>query len=329
MVERSAERARAEWRLGDTVAVLVALLLVGLSVAIGAWILARDGGTEGAPPPAATVVVPASGGSSSPLVNDPDALMLAERSGSVLVGLAAAEGGPVDLLLYGADQEPLDDADVRVSIDDQPPIELVPGACGEGCARLETVALAGAPLRLAVTVSPPGGPSERVVLRLPARMPPDGTALFEQATATMKALRSLRIEETLSTGTFTLRSTWEIEAPDRLSIESSDGGRTVVIGDRRWDLVGGEWVAGPADLGPQPSFPFEQGRNARILGTGTFAGQEVTRLAVFVLETQPWWFVLDVAPSGRILRERMLAPSHFMVDVFTGFDEAVSIEAPA
>jgi hypothetical protein len=315
--------------MGEILGVLVAVAVVSLSVAIAAWILQTDDGVESTPLPAETSVITSGPTATSPLLQDPEALMLARSSGPVLVGLAAASGGPVDVFVFEEEERALREGVVSVSVDGSPARVLERGTCGKGCFRLDAVALSGSPLELEVAVERPDKEIETVDFQLPALMPPSGADLFERVQRTMAGLRSVRIDETLSTGLASVRSEWEILAPDRVSLESSDGGKTILIGDRRWDVIDGDWLESPGELEQQPWYPFEDGRNARILGERTFGGVEVTRLAVFTSEPELWWFVLDVAPDGRVLRERMLAPSHFMVDVFSRFNEPVSIEAPS
>jgi hypothetical protein len=315
--------------MGEILGALAAVAAVTLSVAIAAWILQTDDASEATAVPVETSVVVSEPSASSPLLQDPEALMLARSSGPVLVGLAAAAGGPVEVLVFEEEERTLRNGEVSVSVDGGPSRPLERGQCGKGCFRLDAVALSGSPLRVEVSIARTDKETETVDFRLPPLLPPSGADLLDRVKRTMGGLSSVHIDETLSTGLASVQSEWEIRAPDRVSVESSDGGKTILIGDRRWDEIDGKWLEGPGELEPQPWYPFEAARNARILGEGTFGGEEVTRLAAFTSEPELWWFVLDVAADGRVLRERMLAPSHFMVDVFSGFNDPVSIEAPS
>ena len=51
------------------------------------------------------------------LMGSPRSLMLASRSGGVLVGLAAQRGEPVEILVYGEEEQAVSDAVVKVSVD--------------------------------------------------------------------------------------------------------------------------------------------------------------------------------------------------------------------
>ena len=305
---------------GDRIAVGAALGLVAASLGLAVWV-GRDGTST-----AATAVTAAD--TVGPLIDDPAALTLANRAGAVLVGLAAQEGGPVDVFVYGDEERPLKRGTVRVSVNGEPPILLERGLCGRDCFRLDRAVLSGAPVTLAVQVERPGVAPEVVRLRLPESMPESATDLVAKAERTMLSIRSLRIVERLTAGGGTVTSKWAVQAPDRLRVRSSDGGYTVLIGKRRWDLVDGELVESPWTAERQPWYAWEGVRNARILGRERVDGIPVTVVSAFTPTPERWWFELSITADGRVLRERMLAPSHFMIDEFSGFDEPVQIDPP-
>lgn len=311
--------------LGDTIAVLSAVLAVTASVAVAAYILWRDQvpASQAAPfPSEAAQPTPAPG-----LLGDPGAFMAARRTGSLLVGMAALEGGPIELYVFGEDEQALADAVVRVSVDGRRQ-EVPRAACGQGCFRIEARPFSGTATELEVVVETSSGRGGTVSFTLPASFPPSAAALLRRAKRTMLRLETLRIEETLSAGAAPVRSSWLIEAPDRLSVTTSDGGATVLVGTKRWDLVDGSWREDTWDGSRQPRYPWENARNARLLGEGTIDGVAISRIAAFTPEPEPWWFTLWIAGDGRVLELEMLAASHFMTDRYLGFDRPLTIEPP-
>lgn len=309
----------------DAIALSGALVAILASVAVAGYVMSRD--QASAPQAAALPVATARPAAQSTLLADPAALMSARRSGPLLVGMAARKGGPIELYTYGQEELPLADGVVRVSVDGGRP-EVQRPACGQGCFRIDAKPFTGAVVKLEVSLQAQGGRGGTVSFMLPASLPPPAAALLERAKRTMRGVRTLRIDEVLSAGAKPVRSTWLIDAPGRLSVTSSDGGSTVLIGTRRWDLVDGSWRVGTWDGSRQPWYAWEDATNARLLGTGVVQGVTVSRLAAFSPDPQPWWFTLWVAADGRVLKVEMLAASHFMTDRYSAFDRPVTIEPP-
>jgi len=89
-------------RAEDWLSIPPALAVVLVSLNLAGWALVA--GSRSAPEastPASASAAPAAIG--TPLARYPGALMLAERSRDVLIGLAARPGGPVDLLPISSD----------------------------------------------------------------------------------------------------------------------------------------------------------------------------------------------------------------------------------
>ncbi|MGH3134596.1 MAG: hypothetical protein ACRDNY_12810, partial [Gaiellaceae bacterium] len=174
-----------------------------------------------------------------------------------------------------------------------------------------------------------GAPGVTLRLRLPARLPPDGSALLRNADRRMRALRSVQYAESLTAGLgSSVRTRYAMQAPDRLSFRTSQGQRTILIGDRRWDLEGTRWVESPIPAVRVPSYVWEGSRNARLLGRTRVAGIPVSVLAAFD-RSIPAWFRIFVARDGRVVEAEMLSQGHFMRHRFFGLNEPIEIEAPA
>lgn len=312
-------------RAADAITLSGALIAILASVAVAGYVMSRD--QASAPQPAAPPVATSRPAARSRLLADPAALLAARRIGPLLVGMAARKGGPIELYTYGREELPLADAVLRVSVDGGRP-EVQRPVCGQGCYRIDAKPFTGEATELEVLLEASAGRGGTVTFRLPASLPPSAAALLERAKRTMLGVRTLRIDEVLSAGAKPVRSTWLIEAPGRLSVSSSDGGSTVLIGTRRWDLIDGSWREGTWDGSRQPWYAWEDATNARLLGTGVVEGVAVSRLAAFTPDPQPWWFTLWVADDGRVLKVEMLAASHFMTDRYSAFDRPVTIEPP-
>jgi len=311
----------------------VSVPLAGVAVAAGVGLAAlilragadAPGGALPAPAPIESAQLPTRVGVS--VAGAEDALMIARRSGEVLVGLAVRPGGPVDLLLFGGNEEPLRSVSVRVRVGAGEERVLAQAACGPGCFRLPDRVLGGIPVRLSVAVERPGKPVRRVSFALPGRLPPRADALWREVEQAMGALRSVRIQEVLTAGAGALRSRWVLRAPDRLSVVSSDGGKSILIGRRRWDWLDGRWVFRTYPRTRLPAFVWTGAGNPRLLGQSRVGGEPVKVLSLYNAK-QSWWFRLWVTRDGRVLKAEMLAPSHFMLDRYSGFDEFTPIQPP-
>jgi hypothetical protein len=165
---------------------------------------------------------------------------------------------------------------------------------------------------------------------LPGAVPSSGEQLFARANATMNGLRSLRMDETLTDGAGPmLRASYELLAPDRMRVDTSFGEHSVLIGDQRYDLLDGQWVASSIPNDPVPSYVWQHAGHPRVVGTDTVEGTPVTVLSVYAASPDyPTWYRLYVADDGRVLRDDMFGESHFMRQRFYDFDAPVEIEVP-
>ena len=156
-----------------------------------------------------------------------------------------------------------------------------------------------------------------------AREPVDGRRI--------RALHSLAIQERLEgkPGNV-IHTSWLMVAPDKLSYTSRQAGDAVVIGDRRWDRAVGSrrWVPSTQDPLRLPALDWNRVIDPSLLGSGTYAGHPVWRVA-FRDPTIPAWFEVDLDKrTGMQVVVRMTAAAHFMVRRYDRFDQPLSIRRP-
>jgi hypothetical protein len=303
---------RAAWIALSVALAALVVLLTGAAFLIGTGSETGETQTlttasEGAPPRLRL-----------PLVRDPKALTLASEAGSVLVGLAARPGGPVEVGVLDGELE-LDRARLTFRVGDA---EVDATPCGFGCSRLRAPVLDGKAQVVSVAVDG----KRPVGFRLPARLPPSGSSLFRRAERSMRALRSYTFGERLSSGVGAAVTTqFRARAPNRLQFRTSTGSRTVIIGNARWDKVGARWER---SLFPGLStrvFMWDGAANARVIGTAAGGARVLT---AFDSRPVPAWFRLTVGSDGRVREAEMVAPSHFMIQSFSRFNAPTRIQPP-
>ena len=202
-------------------------------------------------------------------------------------------------------------------------------ACGAGC-YWATLPTAGRPRAVEVDVR--GGPSARWHVALPASWPPPpGGALIARAGRVWRSLHSLSFHELLASDSrHAIRSTWRVQAPDRIAYEVRHGSAAVVVGGRRWDRAPGtkRWVASGQTPLTQPVPFWVSSADAHVLGTATVRGRPVWRISFFDPVTPAWFTVAVDRRTFHTLDLRMITTSHFMHDVYGSFDEAPPIRPP-
>jgi hypothetical protein len=248
---------------------------------------------------------------------DSDTLALAKHQGNVLVGLAARPGKPVEIAVVRGDAPLAGDA-VRVTVDGQ---TVSTESCGTGCTRVQAGVLQGRPTQITVSVG-----STPVSFQLPGSLPASGQAAFDRAKSTMGALRSYRFTERLTSGGDTVFTRLAVQAPDRLSLQTNGGFRSVIIGHKRWDYSDGRWQEAPfPGLNAREVLMWHDAKNPRVVRR--LPNGDV-QLAAYGLKPVPAWFRLTVAPSGRVSEAEMTAPAHFMLHRYSDFNSAPAIEPP-
>jgi len=201
--------------------------------------------------------------------------------------------------------------------------------CGPGCYRA-TLATSGRPAGVALELR--GRRATRWQVALPESWPPpDASALLARAGRVWRALRSLSFRESLASGAGeVVRSTWQMQAPDRLAYQVRGGWAAVIVGGRRWDRSpgGGRWVASPQTRLTQPVPFWVSVRDAHVLGTGTVQGRAVWRVSFFDPGTPAWFTVALDRSTLRTLELQMITTAHFMYDVYTSFNATPAILPP-
>ncbi|HEY7149542.1 MAG TPA: hypothetical protein VH420_08855 [Gaiellaceae bacterium] len=299
---------------GAWLGVFLGVIVLGLGMAvIAALATGEDGSTTTSG--ATTTSVP--GQFDLPLALRSDTLALAQHQRDLVVGIAAQTRGPVEIAAVRA-EDPVDPGDMTISLDGR---TVGAEQCGRGCSRVSGPVLDGDAKVLGVRVG-----STRFAFALPARLPPSGTTDFVRARRAMAALRSYRFTERLSSGQGAIFTRLDVQAPNRLSMRTNTGFRSVIIGKTRWDFLDGRWQ--------RQSFPGLDVREL-LMWYGARTPRVVRRdadgaveLAAYSLTPVPSWFRLTVEPSGRVSQARMIAPSHFMFHRYSAFDGAPQVNPP-
>lgn len=296
----------------------VAATLLFLGFAGAAFVIASSSGSEAAEPETTLTLGKPKAPLALPLSGDDEALLLAQRKGRVLVGLAAIPGGPVEVaVLVG--ETPVSSRDLSFAVDGRP-VEAV--SCGRACSRLDVDAFNGASR---ITLNTSG----RFEFLLPKALPASGRELWEKVQVEMGALRANRYTEQLTSGVGGgVRSTFDVRAPNRMAFRTADGFRSIIIGRNRWDLRNGRWERAAFPGLRVPTYMWDGAHNPRLLGTTRLRGRPVQILSVYNHDPIPAWFRLSVDAQGRVLDARMIAPSHFMHQQFSAFNGPIVIRPP-
>jgi hypothetical protein len=297
------------------VAVFVGIIALGLGAAAVTAFVSDDG--EPSASSASTSASSVSDTFDLPIGLEKDTVALAKHQRDLLVGLAARAGGPVEIAVVRGDT-PLEGDAVQVAVDGR---DVPAESCGTGCSRVEAAVLQGRPARVSVRAG-----SASVSFRLPGSLPASGQPVFDRARRTMAALRSYRFTERLTSGGGVVFSRLAVQAPDRLSLRTNNGFRSVIIGRKRWDYQVGRWQEGPfPGLNVREVLMWYDARNPRVVRR---LPNGAVQLAAYGLKPVPAWFRLTVEPSGRVTEAEMTAPAHFMLHRYRDFNSAPAIEPP-
>lgn len=308
----------------DWAATVFAGLLLLLSLALAFLVISRGSKSDPVPGPRSA----ADGRAERPIKRDENALLLARRAGDVVIGIAAKQGGPVDVMAIPADLRRLPAGSVRAELNVEPTFAL-PTSCGWNCFRLDGAGvMRGIPATLNVVIDD-GGRELRAAFPLPKSLPRAASPLLRAVNRTMAGLRTVRMREVLSSGRASVSTEFIMQAPDRLSYVSSNGARGIVIGSRRWDRKAGRWEQAAAQSVRTPTLIWRGAGHARLIGTAMRTGRRVRILAAFRDdERYPAWFRLFVGGENRVVEAEMLAPAHFMSERFTDFDAPLAVSPP-
>jgi hypothetical protein len=297
------------------IAVFVGIIALGLgAAAVTAVVTGGDGSVTTT---AATTTTSSASTFELPLGLEDGTLALAAHRRDLLVGIAARPGGPVEVAAVRA-ENPVDGNALQVAVDGR---AVEAQSCGRGCSRVQARVLDGRPSVVTVRAG-----SSPVSFRLPRSLPPSGGRALDRARRTMGALRSYRFTERLSSGGGIVFTRLKVQAPDRLSLRTNNGFRSVIIGRKRWDFHDGRWEGGPfPGLAVREVLMWYDARNPRVLRR--LPNGDVV-LTAYGLKPVPAWFRLTVEPSGRVVEAEMTAPSHFMLHRYSDFDHGGAIVPP-
>jgi hypothetical protein len=202
-------------------------------------------------------------------------------------------------------------------------------SCGSGCYRA-ALPTGARPRKIDVVVD--GASSTRWSVRLPETWPPrDAAQLVAHANRAWRALRSLSFEETIGSGSpRVVRSSWQVEAPDRLTYRIAGGASAVIVGNRRWDRPPGEpWKLSPQSPIRQPTPPWVRATNAFVVRTTSVAGHPADVVTFFDPNTPGWYTIVVDPKTRRTFDVRMVATAHFMHDRMHSFDTTPAIRPPS
>ncbi len=316
------------------------LSLAALALGAAAWIvvallahstLAGNGSSSASAAPAA-VAPPSSSTPSEPAFPSPPAgaLVLAREDRDLAVGLAVSrQAGRLALQASVISQEqPAQGLSVSFRLPGGPSIAARP--CGAGCYRASAASQAS-PRAVVVAIRGPNRPLSTVSFPLPASLPgPSATALVRRAETTWRALATLVVHDRLSSGPgTTINTTWQFQAPYRLTYRIRNGPEAVVIGPRRWDRVPGhDWQASQQDPIRQPIPLWEAVTNAHVLGSTTARGRPVWEVSFFDPRIDAWFTIRVDKATARTLELWMVAQAHFMHQVYGPFNRPLRIVPP-
>jgi len=160
--------------------------------------------------------------------------------------------------------------------------------------------------------------------------------LLERAQATMRALRSVREVETVSSGPGSFaRTVYRLRSPDRFAYRTNGQAQTVVVGKDQWFRTpASPWMrteyGGGLPFRTRSWFRWTPyARAVRLLGVRRVGGRRLVELALMDPGTPVWQRLLVDSRSMRIPRERMITKGHYMTRIYSGFNERVDIEPPA
>lgn len=303
---------------------IVAVFVIGAAALLAAYPLppGRVAEAEEAEAPAAESALPREGD-----------LTLGGEAGTALIGLTLRPGEPGrnEALVYVL---PLEGEEAASGV----PVEISAGGtavrmeeCGPTCRRAR-LRLGGGE-RVEVRVGGPAGGT--ATFDLPELPAPDGGRLFDRLQARMHALDTFRIAEVFRPLEPPLRTSYALQAPDRMQIEASNGFQSVWVGSTRYRRTGpGEpWEVDrggpPARV---PSFIWDTRDDVvapRIVGTETVEGLRTRILSFFAPSGSiPIWFRLWVTADDLVVRAEMRAQGHFMDLRYFDFDAPVRIQPP-
>jgi copper transport protein len=303
--------------------------LAGLAVVAATSLLA----TNPLPPkPAAEAAALATASRPDPALPLPGDVTLGSDAGSVLVGLSVrpAVPGRNQLLVYL--QPPAGEAaaaGLPVSIRFQE-WSATMSACGPTCRSVSADLRGGETVQVDVG-GRQGGTATFTVPPLPA---PSGTEALLAADRQMQKLTTYQLTETLRPPQIPVVADYTYEDPDRMHLTASDGFERIIVGLAAYSR---DKASAPWDFQqlPEPITPdrynwdYGTPTSVRVTGDETIDGVPSRVLSFFERSSGlPIWFSLWVGSDDLVRKTEMMAPLHFMEDVYSGFNQPVQIQPP-
>ena len=297
-------------------ALAVEVVAVILVVATVGYLTASRPGVTGA-----VAAAPAERAAGTPPLPPRGAFAVARQDGARLVALAIAPSSPLHMTATIVSGQGLgvNGLEVAFVVNGR---RFAASPCGPGCYRAEAGRAAPRTARVEID-------GRLLSFPLPRRWPPqEASALVRRSAKAYESQRSVSYRERLAAGPGSvLRSTWRVEAPDRVAYEIEGGSSGILIGARRWDRPGprARWT-------PSSQSPVRQlsaGWGNRLRDAYVLRGTPRTLELAFVDETIPAWF--RVVVDRRTLLPRtlgMTATAHFMREGPFSYDRARTIRPP-
>jgi copper transport protein len=179
---------------------------------------------------------------------------------------------------------------------------------------------------LPITVLGQNGRTVQAQVTLPtSAAKPAGNLVLDTGRA-LRSLRSVRIENELSSGPGqSVHTTFVSQAPDRLSISVRGGITSRIIGDLRYDLRNGAWQKGPTPRTIQPDPFWTQGATAAYVAGST----PDTLTLTLALDQGPTFFTLVVDRRTLLVqRLEMITAAHFMHERYLDVNRAGPVVRP-
>ncbi len=159
--------------------------------------------------------------------------------------------------------------------------------------------------------------------------------LLDQAQATMRALRSVRETERVTSVPGRGATTrYVLQAPDRMTFQTDLGVRSVIIGSRQWIRTGASgyrqtpYGAGLA-FSTRTWFTWSTyAQFTYLLGMQRERGRDVAVVALMDPGTPAWYRLHIDRRSHRVLRARLITYAHFSTERFAQANVPVRIQPP-
>jgi hypothetical protein len=272
-----------------------------------------------------------SGASPSPPLGKPHfaavqtAYTTAVRAGSAVVGVVSPPGGPVDVAVIPATGLSLPQSAVVITVSERgrtsrPQIHV----CGSWCYQFSAAVLEGT--RVTISVELRGADASSATLEIPASPRPVAATLYRRAVATMTHLAGVAVVQKLSSGGAAITTNYTVQRPDRVSLTTSSGDRTILFRHTRFDFQHGVWLRCPFSGSRLPSYVWQGGTAAQMVSASSNNGR-LEAFAVFN-PSVPAFFTVETTRTGRVSSMQMLAPAHFMHEHYRPLAK-VAIQPPA